>query len=72
VVNVLVGNVSTKQLEREFTDWMGGDSKWIWNVRTHGGNQFTIRFPSLKKIDEISHFKKGFPLSTVDTVVIKG
>jgi hypothetical protein len=33
-----------------------------------------MRFPSLKKIyeiDEISHFKKGFPLSIVDDVIVK-
>jgi hypothetical protein len=33
--------------------------------------QFIIGFPSLKKIDEIAHFQKGFPLSTVDNMVIK-
>jgi hypothetical protein len=61
VVNVLGGNVSAKQLEREFTDWMGGDSKWIWNVRTHGGNKFTIRFTSLKKLMKL-HSSRKFSL----------
>ncbi|KAM0914760.1 hypothetical protein ACQ4PT_011300 [Festuca glaucescens] len=33
--------------------------------RSQGENKFIMRFPSLKKVDEIAHFKKGFPLSIV-------
>jgi hypothetical protein len=54
IVSVLKGNVTTKQIEDEFTRILAGP--WRWTARCVADNKFTVWFPNAQLIQEWSKF----------------
>jgi hypothetical protein len=58
VVEVVEGDASANQIEREFTQWAGNTCNWRFYAKPMFAKKFLMRFPSAKDIDAWIHFGK--------------
>jgi hypothetical protein len=58
VVEVVEGDASANQIEREFTQWAGNTCNWRFYAKPMSAKKFLMRFPSAKDIDSWIHFGK--------------
>ncbi|TVU15095.1 hypothetical protein EJB05_38597, partial [Eragrostis curvula] len=70
VIQVLEGELTPRQIENEFKILAGPSSNWRWYAKKIGENHFQMRFPTAKKVEELSHFTE-MRLRTVPTALIK-
>jgi hypothetical protein len=70
VVEVLEGDISANQLEKEFTQWAGNSCNWRWYAKPMSAKKFLMRFPSARDIDAWIHFGRT-NLRTIQNVVLK-
>jgi hypothetical protein len=56
VVEVVEGDASANQIEKEFTQWAGSTCTWRFYAKPMSAKKFLMRFPSAKDIDAWIHF----------------
>jgi hypothetical protein len=56
VVEVVEGDASANQIEKEFTQWAGNTCNWRFYAKPMSAKKFLMRFPSAKDIDAWIYF----------------
>ena len=56
LIKITKGSVTARQLESEFKAQEGPNSTWRWFAKKISENTFQMRFPTAKKVEELSFF----------------
>ncbi|KAG2647237.1 hypothetical protein PVAP13_2KG582859, partial [Panicum virgatum] len=64
LIRIISGTVSARQLELEFKAQAGPQSTWRWFAKKINENLYQMRFPTTKKVDDLSFFL-GMQMATV-------
>ena len=56
LIRIITGTVTARQLENEFKAQSGPQSTWRWYAKKVSENTFQMRFPTAKKVEELSFF----------------
>ncbi|KAM0872042.1 hypothetical protein ACQ4PT_038987 [Festuca glaucescens] len=67
VITVLEGNPSTRDLEQEFTGYVG--SGWRCTARPLNKNQCTMRFPNYQEVQKARFFGKKMGMRTCQAII---
>ncbi|KAM0873382.1 hypothetical protein ACQ4PT_038094 [Festuca glaucescens] len=67
VITDLEGNPSTKDLEQEFTGYLG--SGWRCTARPLNKNQYTMRFPNHQEVQKAYFFGKKMGMRTCQAII---
>ncbi|RLM73960.1 hypothetical protein C2845_PM15G05560 [Panicum miliaceum] len=67
LITITRGSVTGKQLENEFRAQAGPNSTWRWFAKKVADNKFQLRFPTAKKVEDLSFFP-GMEMRTVPDV----
>ena len=70
LIRIITGTVTARQLENEFKAQSGPQSTWWWYAKKVSENTFQMRFPTAKKVEELSFFT-GMQMGTVPDVTFK-
>jgi len=70
LIKITKGSVTARQLESEFKAQEGPNSTWRWFAKKISENTFQMRFPTAKKVEELSFFT-GMQMGTVSDVTFK-
>ncbi|CAO2145092.1 unnamed protein product [Urochloa humidicola] len=70
LITIKNGTVSAKQLETEFKAQAGPQSTWRWFAKKVGDNAFQMRFPTVKKVEDLAFFT-SMEMRTVPGVYFK-
>ena len=70
LIKIPKGSVTARQLESEFKAQEGPNSTWRWFAKKISENTFQMRFPTAKKVEELSFFT-GMQMGTVPDVTFK-
>ena len=70
LITILKGSVTARQLEEEFRAQAGPQSTWRWFAKKVAENVYQIRFPTAKKVEDLSFFT-GMHMRTVPEVLFK-
>jgi len=70
LIRIMTGSVTARQLENEFKAQSGPQSTWRWFAKKVSDSTFQMRFPTAKKVEELSFFT-GMQMGTVPDVTFK-
>ena len=70
LITITKGEVISKQIENEFKAQAGPQSTWRWFAKKIAENVYQLRFPTAKKVEELSFFS-GMQMRTVPEVFFK-
>ena len=70
LIRIIKGNVTARQLENEFKAQAGPQSTWRWFAKNVSENSFQMKFPTAKKVEELSFFT-AMQMGTVPDVTFK-
>ena len=70
LIRIIKGNVTARQLENEFKAQAGPQSTWRWFAKNVSENSFQMKFPTSKKVEELSFFT-AMQMGTVPDITFK-
>jgi hypothetical protein len=56
VITIKEGDVTARQVEGEFKAQAGQSSTWRWYAKKVSDKKFQMKFPTAKKVEELSFF----------------
>lgn len=70
LIEVIEGEVSAKKIENEFKILAGEESTWRWYAKKVANIRFQMRFPTVKRLLQTSHFTDMRLRSVPSTVIV--
>ena len=70
LITVTKGMLTARQLEVEFKTQAGPSSTWRWYAKKIAENKFQMKFPTARKVEELSFFT-GMQMRTVEDAWLK-